>query len=97
MDVNFKGINIIGLTCKTQKFRKYLASILDGRTSLEDSSKYWIDYKYYSTIVRGNPNQILVNQLLEQRRTGKSAKPIEASGPLPPYEEAGNLIYHNQN
>ncbi|KAL1825517.1 hypothetical protein ACET3Z_012295 [Daucus carota] len=78
-----------------QKFRKYLASILDGRTSLEDSSKYWIDYKYYSTIVRGNPNQILVNQLLEQRRTGKSAKPIEASGPLPPYEEAEDMLIPN--
>ncbi|KAL1802264.1 hypothetical protein ACET3Z_030911 [Daucus carota] len=71
-----------------QKFRRYLQTILDGKTSLAESPKRWIDYNYYSSVVGGNPNKILINQLLEQRRTGKWADPIQASHPLPPYNEA---------
>ena len=74
-----------------QKFRRYLQTILDGKTSLAESPKRWIDYNYYSSVVGGNPNKILINQLLEQRRTGKWADPIQASHPLPPYNEAGEL------
>ncbi|KAL1820006.1 hypothetical protein ACET3Z_014875 [Daucus carota] len=71
-----------------QKFRRYLQTILDGKTTLDESPKRWIDYNYYSSVVGGNPNKILINQLLEQRRTGKWADPIQASHPLPPYNEA---------
>ena len=74
-----------------QKFRRYLQTILDGKTTLDESPKRWIDYNYYSSVVGGNPNKILINQLLEQRRTGKWADPIQASHPLPPYNEAGEL------
>lgn len=68
--------------------------ILDGETSLNETSKYWIDSDYYSRIVGGNPNVILLNQLRERQRTGKIAAPIPASLPLPPFNEVGKLIYN---
>lgn len=67
--------------------------VLDGEASLDDTSKYWIDCNYYSGIVRGNPNMILLNQLREEQRTGKLAAPIPASLPLPPFNETGKLIF----
>ena len=66
--------------------------VMDGTTSLDQGTNRWVDCHYYSSIVGGNPNRILLEQLLEQRRTGKSAAPIRASQPLPPYNEAGKLI-----
>ncbi|KAL1819965.1 hypothetical protein ACET3Z_014834 [Daucus carota] len=71
-----------------QKFRKFLDKVMDGTTSLDQGTNRWVDCHYYSSIVGGNPNRILLEQLLEQRRTGKSAAPIRASQPLPPYNEA---------
>ena len=75
-----------------QKFQKFLDKVMDGTTSLEQGRNQWVDCQYYSSIVGGNPNRILLGQLLEQRRTGKSAAPIKVSQPLPPYIEAGKLI-----
>lgn len=69
-----------------------MESVLDGETSLDETLKYWIDSNYYSRIVGGNPNSILLNQLREKRRTGRIAAPIPASLPLPPLNEAGRLI-----
>ncbi|WOG96969.1 hypothetical protein DCAR_0416308 [Daucus carota subsp. sativus] len=60
---------------------------MDGTASLEEGRNQWVDCQYYSSIVGGNPNMILLGQLLEQRRTGKSAAPIKVSQPLPPYIE----------
>ncbi|WOG96932.1 hypothetical protein DCAR_0416271 [Daucus carota subsp. sativus] len=61
---------------------------MDGMTSLDQGTNRWVDCHYYSSIVGGNPNRILLEQLLEQRRTGKKPAPIRASQPLPPYNEA---------
>uniref|UniRef100_A0A162AAK9 Response regulatory domain-containing protein n=1 Tax=Daucus carota subsp. sativus TaxID=79200 RepID=A0A162AAK9_DAUCS len=47
-----------------------------------------VNKEFNLPVVCGNPNKILINQLLEQRRTGKWADPIQASHPLPPYNEA---------
>ncbi|XP_074330949.1 two-component response regulator ARR14-like isoform X2 [Apium graveolens] len=80
-----------------QKFRKFMERVLDGETSLEETSKYWIDVNYYSRIVGGNPNYILLNQLREKRRTGRIAAPIQASLPLPPLNEAGVSSSMNGN
>lgn len=69
-----------------------MESVLDGETSLDESSKYWIDSNYNSRIVGGNPNLILLNQLREKRITGKTSAPIPASLPLPPINKDGKLI-----
>lgn len=75
-----------------QKFRKFVQKILDGKISLEGSSKKWIDYNYYSSIVRGNPNRMLIKQHFQQRTTGIWPAAIPASLPLPPITQAGKLI-----
>lgn len=74
-----------------QKFRKFMQRVMKKEISLNDSSKFWIDRNYHSTIVRGNPNLIIVNQLSEMQQTGKTPAPIPATLPLPPYIEAGEL------
>ncbi|KAK1385943.1 hypothetical protein POM88_023678 [Heracleum sosnowskyi] len=80
-----------------QKFRKFMKMVLDGETSLDETSKYWIDSNYYSRFVGGNPNLILLNQLREKRMTGKTPAPIPASLPLPPFNEAGASLSASEN
>lgn len=66
--------------------------VLEDETSLDENSN-WIDCNYYSGAVRGNPNMILLNQLREKRRTGKTPTPIPASLPLPPINATGQSIF----
>ncbi|KAK1393768.1 hypothetical protein POM88_012824 [Heracleum sosnowskyi] len=101
--MNVPSINRLQVASHLQKFKKFLKELLDGETEL--GSKYWIDCNYYSEIVGGNPNVILLDQLRELRRSCKAPAPIPASLPLPPLNisEASSstsrnavaLNYHN--
>ncbi|KAK1361059.1 hypothetical protein POM88_045533 [Heracleum sosnowskyi] len=85
--MNVSSVSREQVASHLQKFRKFLEKVLDGEKSLHGGSKYWIDCNYYSRIVGGNPNVIFLNQLREQRRTGKIQAAIPASLPLPPFNE----------
>ncbi|KAK1398055.1 hypothetical protein POM88_007918 [Heracleum sosnowskyi] len=86
--MNVPSLTRVQVGSHLQKFNTFLDSILDGKTSLERSSKRWIDYNYHSDVVGGNPNRILVKKRFEERTTGICAAPVPASLPLPPFIEA---------
>ncbi|KAK1378943.1 hypothetical protein POM88_025687 [Heracleum sosnowskyi] len=69
-----------------QKYRKFVNRVLDGKISFK-SSKYYNNRNYYSSLVGGNPDIFLINQLREERRTGKQAAPIPPSLPLSPFNK----------
>ena len=71
-----------------QKYRNFIDGILDG-TIAPKSSKYCTSPSYYSNILGGNPNIILINQLIEEGRTRNYAAPGSVSLPLPPFNKAG--------
>ncbi|KAK1386806.1 hypothetical protein POM88_014984 [Heracleum sosnowskyi] len=93
------GLTIPQVASHFQKYRKFLQDVLDGKTHIK--CKDWVDLDYQSSVVDGNPDLLLLNQLREERRrrelragyvnvqalNGSSSGPYR---PLPPYtrEEA---------
>lgn len=58
-----------------------MQDVLDGKKYLDFSN--WVDLRYYSDFVSGNPDLLLLNQLIEEQRNGKLA----AGNPLPSPEQ----------
>lgn len=92
---------ILFIIMQLQKYRMFLQQVLDGKIQIQYSK--WIDLNYNSSIVPGNPDLFLLNQLSEKRRKGDLAvgtnvqfpNGSSSSGqyrPLPQYTRAGELI-----
>ena len=72
-----------------QKFQTFLRSVLnDDNPNVEIS--HWGDPNYYSSIVGGNPTQMLINQLREDHRRGK----LDPHNPLRPPKPENSTRTH---
>ncbi|XP_017256488.1 two-component response regulator ORR24 [Daucus carota subsp. sativus] len=88
--MNEPGVSREQVASHLQKYRKFLNGVLDGKISLQ-SSKYCSNLNYnHSSIVDGNPNLFLINQLRNEQRSSKDAAPIRASLPMLRFNEAGS-------
>ncbi|XP_017245583.2 two-component response regulator ARR10-like [Daucus carota subsp. sativus] len=81
-----------------QKFRKFLDKVMDGTTSFEQGRNQWVDYHYYSSIVGGNPNQILLGWYITMSITNNHASSSMNVATLTPefggvaFESAENVV-----
>ncbi|KAK1374483.1 Two-component response regulator ARR-B family [Heracleum sosnowskyi] len=74
--MNVSGINRGHIASHIQKCRKFLQDVLDEKTNIE--CKKWIDLNYYSSILSGNPDLLVLNQLREEQTKERLA----ANNPL---------------